>query len=519
MEEYKVLITTSGIGSRLGTLTDYTNKSLIRIGKKPSISYIIESYPDDVEFVITLGYFGNHVRDFLELTYPNKKITFVNVENYNGDGSSLAYSLLCTEDYLKCPFIFHASDTIIFEKIPPPMENWLGFTIKEDSSQYRTIDIHNNKIYDKEESLSNFVYIGLCGIKNYLEFWNFLKQEYNKDKFNKSLTDCDALNQLMKNNFYITPIEFKTWMDVGNISSLKKSREIVDDRFEILDKNDESIFIFDDFVIKFFYDKTICKNRIDRSKNLGSLVPKILDSRENFYKYEYSVGNIFSDVVDENKFIDFLYWSMNKLWKKKDTNESFNTICEKFYFEKTYQRVNKYLTSNNIIDTEEIINGFKVPPIFEMLENIDKNWLCTNTSYQFHGDYILDNIIYQNDGSYKLIDWRQDFGGEIQNGDIYYDLAKLNHNLIFNHNIVKDGNFFVNKSNNQIRCDILRSNNLLNCQTILHNFILKHNFDLKKVQILTSIVWLNMSPLHENKISNFLFYFGKLNLYKILNNG
>ena len=45
MEEYKVLITTSGIGSRLGNLTKYTNKCLVRVGKKPTLSYIIESYP------------------------------------------------------------------------------------------------------------------------------------------------------------------------------------------------------------------------------------------------------------------------------------------------------------------------------------------------------------------------------------------------------------------------------------------------------------------------------------------
>ena len=45
MEEYKVLITTSGIGSRLGNLTNFTNKSLVRIGEKPAISHVIEHYP------------------------------------------------------------------------------------------------------------------------------------------------------------------------------------------------------------------------------------------------------------------------------------------------------------------------------------------------------------------------------------------------------------------------------------------------------------------------------------------
>ena len=42
MAEYKVLLTTSGLGSRLGNLTKFTNKSLVRVGDKPAISYIIE---------------------------------------------------------------------------------------------------------------------------------------------------------------------------------------------------------------------------------------------------------------------------------------------------------------------------------------------------------------------------------------------------------------------------------------------------------------------------------------------
>ena len=54
MAEHKVLITTSGIGSRLGKLTDFTNKSLVRIGDKPAISHIIEYYSEDTSFVISI---------------------------------------------------------------------------------------------------------------------------------------------------------------------------------------------------------------------------------------------------------------------------------------------------------------------------------------------------------------------------------------------------------------------------------------------------------------------------------
>ena len=140
MEEFKVLITTSGIGSRLGELTKYTNKSLIRIGKKPAISYIVESYPKQTEFVITVGYYASHVVDFLTLAYPERKFTFIYVSNYSDKGSSLGYSMLQAKEELQCPFIFHASDTIIEGDIKYDVDsNWVGYSQKSDTSQYRTI--------------------------------------------------------------------------------------------------------------------------------------------------------------------------------------------------------------------------------------------------------------------------------------------------------------------------------------------------------------------------------------------
>lgn len=513
---YKVLITTSGIGSRLGDLTSYTNKCLVRAGNKPAISYILENYDEDVEFVITLGYYGNHVKDFLKLAYPNKKFTFVEIDNYNEIGSSLGYSLLKAKDHLQCPFIFHASDTIVLEKIPNPTLNWLGYSYKDNFSQYRTIELNSAlKIYEKGDLSSSAIYIGLAGINDYNSFWINLEKEYLKNPNNSNLSDCHAINNFLNADW--KTFEFKTWLDIGNVSALKETRKKIENTFDVLDKNDESIFIFNNFVIKFFHDETICNNRIKRGINLGNLVPKMLGYTSNFYKYEYSDGDLFSSVVNEKSFEKFLMWSLNNLWIQRENDENFKNVCNNFYFKKTKERINKFLLKYNINDKTETINGYEIPPVLEMLDSIDINKLCISSPYQFHGDYILDNVIAEKNGNFKLIDWRQDFGGDIYNGDIYYDLSKLNHNLVFNHEIVNNNNFFVKIEKNEIICDILRSDNLCNCKQILHNFIKKFNFDLKKVNLLTSIIWLNMSPLHESKIGHFLYYFGKLNLYKTLN--
>ena len=516
MEEFKVLITTSGIGSRLGDLTKYTNKSLVRVGKKPSISYIIENYPKDTKFVITLGHYGDQVRDFLTLAYDDRSFEFVEVDKYYGEGSSLGYSMLKAKDKLQCPFIFHASDTIVVENIPKPEYNWVVGNNKNNSSQYRLINNKGKfKIYDKGQlDDSNFCYIGLCGINDYKSFWETLEELYKSDLLYKELSDCDAINGMNK-DFKI--LEFNTWFDVGSSSELKHVRNSISDKFEILDKVDESIFLFDDFVIKFFYNKEICSNRVKRSNYLKPLTPTVIDYRENFYKYEYSKGSLLSNVINEDLFLSFLNWSKENLWVAKPKNNEFKNKCEDFYFNKTIKRIEKYFEQENDTDDAGIINEVIVPGAKELVDMVDKDWLCSDQPYQYHGDYILDNIICKNKNEFVLLDWRQDFSGDLVNGDIYYDLAKLNHNLIFNHSIINKRLYTIEKQDNKIHCDLLCSNNLINCQKILHKFILDNNFDLKKVEILTCIIWINMAPLHEKPLNTFLFNFGKFNLYRKIN--
>jgi len=512
MVEYKVLITTSGVGSRLGDLTKYTNKCLVRVGKKPTISYIVEAYPKEVELVVTVGYFGEQVRDFLTLAYPERKITFIEVDKFEGDGSSLGYSMLKAKEELQCPFIFHAADTIVTEKIKHPTENWLACQYKENNSQYRTISFTQTRIINEKGDLdSKFAYIGLAGIKDYKNFWDSLEEEYNKNTRNNSLSDCHAINKM---NTKWEVVKYQQWLDIGNVSELRHAREVIHDKFHLLDKVDESIFLFDDFVIKFFYNKTICANRVERCKQLSGLTPKLIDSKDNFYKYEYATGDLLATSVNEIIFEDFLDWSKNNLWVKYGQSEDFKKITKKFYFEKTNERLKKLFNDSKIIDEEMNINGFKVPSVINMLKEINEDWLCSDTYYQFHGDYILDNIIYKGDKDFVLLDWRQDFGEDLKNGDIYYDLAKINHNLLFNHDIINQGLYSVIKSENAVRCDILRSDILTNCREKLHKWIVDNHLDLKKVKTLTSIIWLNMSPLHDHRMGEFLYYFGRLDLYK-----
>ena len=112
MKKIKVCIPTAGIGKRLGNFTKVLNKSLVDIDLKPAISHIIDNFPKNTEFVIPLGYKGTLVKNFLQLTYPERKFYFVYVSKFKGNGSGLGLTLLKAKKYLQSPFIFISCDTI-----------------------------------------------------------------------------------------------------------------------------------------------------------------------------------------------------------------------------------------------------------------------------------------------------------------------------------------------------------------------------------------------------------------------
>ena len=239
--DYKVLITTSGVGQRLGDLTKYTNKSLVRVGKKPAISYVVEAYPVETKFVVTIGYFGEHVREFLTLAYPERSFEFIEVDKFEGEGSSLGYSMLKAKDSLQCPFIYHAADTIVTESIPTPDENWIGVYEGDDTSQYaswQTVGGGKLRFSDKGATNYDYIHIGLVGIHDFTAYWKILEELYKANPQDQTLNDCQVLVRMLAQNTLFAPRVFKEWYDIGNTTALYHTRSAIADHFENLEKGE-----------------------------------------------------------------------------------------------------------------------------------------------------------------------------------------------------------------------------------------------------------------------------------------
>lgn len=516
---YRVLIPTAGTGSRLGKLTRYLNKSLVSIANRPTISHVIEQFPSDVEFVIALGHKGHLVKDFLNLAYPERKFFFVDVTPYEGPSSGLGLSVLACKEYLQQPFVFISCDTLVREPIPSVDQNWMGYAELGNIEQYRTLGILANKvknIYEKGNGQKKFSkpYIGLAGIHDYKLFWQAMENGHEEAlSIGESYGMRNLLTQGIRSYCF-------TWFDTGNLETLTHTREAYKEPNEpnILEKANEAIWFVKDKVIKFSDDEFFIANRVRRADEIKEYVPKITGAAHNMYMYTKANGEILSKVITIPIFEQLLEHSI-KFWKIKELNiseeQKFRKVCMQFYKNKTEERIEMFYKNFGKQDGDETINGINVPTLKELLGSVNWNWIADGLPGRFHGDFHFENILYsETNKQFTFLDWRQEFGGSLTTGDIYYDFAKLLHGLIICHELIADDCYWINWKDDEILFDFHRKQILVDCEIYLNNWLNSNCYDVKKVWTLTAIVYLNIAALHHYPYSLLLFALGKSLLLK-----
>tara|TARA_B100001175_G_scaffold132422_1_gene112559 strand:- start:8553 stop:10121 length:1569 start_codon:yes stop_codon:yes gene_type:complete len=505
-----VFIPTAGLGKRLKENTEILNKSLLDLNNKPIISHIIEKFPNNTKFLIALGYKGDILKKYLKLVYKDRKINFVNIHPFKGKNSGLGLTLLKSSKYLKKPFLFISCDTLVKNGISFKNYDWIGYSNKKSGNEYRSIDIKKGKLIRINEKnikhKNKKTYIGLAFIKNYKDFWNYTKQNY---KFSKNQGEVFALNKLSKkNNVYSKNF---TWEDTGSIINyekiklnyLKKNQPI------ILKKKNEAIWFVNGLVIKYSSDEKFIKKRVKRSKILKDFVPRIVDSNKYMYSYRFVEGEVMSKNLTLNKF-KFLLNYLKKFWviNNVSKNKNFELSCLKFYKNKTYSRIKMFNKKYNFTDRIQFINNFKVEKMKMILKKTNWKLLSNGISSRFHGDLHFENIII-NKNKFKFLDWRQDFENNLKKGDLYYDLAKLLHGIIVDHNQVNKNNFRIDIKRNKVFLKIRQSSNHKTCLKYFEKWLINNGYNLKKVRILTALIFINIAPLHHHPYSLFLYFLGK----------
>jgi len=515
-----VVIPSAGVGSRLSQRTIHMNKTMLLLGDKPVISKIIESYPARTEFLIGLGHKGDQIKEFLKLAYPKKKISFVKIKNYNDYKSSLTHTLKILSKKIKSEFIFHANDTIyeLSSKINTNYDNlFISNKRIEIKNLYRSVGLAKKGfvecLFEKKTGFEH-AYIGVSFIKDYQRF----KRIINKAK--KPHGEFEYFNEVFKNKKIITQ-KVKVWHDIGSEQNYLAACNYYEKK-AYLKKYDESIFFHNKKVFKFFTDKTKVTERYRRSKYLKNIVPNVIKKNNYFYIYKFVEGKILShSSITNAEFYRLMLWCKKNLFKKiKISNRSsknFSKDCKKFYYNKTINRINLFRKKTSIKDKVYLINNRKIPKFSEIITKINWQKIFLGFPSKFHGDFHFENILKISKG-YKLIDWREKFSNNYFYGDLYYDLAKLNHSFIVNHEKIDQNKFSINFKGDNVNVRIERRSDLAKLQKLFYKFLRENNYSVYVVNILTGLIFLNIAALHHKPYREFLYFLGLECLSKTMKN-
>lgn len=513
----KVCILTAGRGTRTGDYSKIINKALLPVNRKAVISHSIEKFPKDAEFVIALGFLRDQVRNYLEIAHPDRKFTFVNVENFDGPGSGPGLSLQYCSRHLQAPFYFLSCDTLWEERVDPKLaDDWFGVAdvSASESDQYCNFEIHDGHvtgIHDKERVAGpQFkAFVGLCHIRNYKEFWEGISEDrtiHGESQVSK------GIKAVLKSHRPLAGAV--TWSDVG---TLEKYQEVTS-RYESYDfsKTNEFLYMVNGKVIKMFADSSVTEKRVRKARLGPEVFPAIADHRGQFYSYYLQPGKTLYEEIDATKFSELLSFLDRKLWRSKDVSEAYmRTICRGFYYHKTMERLTLYQKKYDLQDVPTVVNGVKIGTTASLLENVPWEALFEGKPAFMHGDLQFDNIIFHcGTGKFTLLDWRQDFAGQVEFGDLYYDLAKLCGGILLNYVGIKANQFSYSEDGGEIRLELPETDTSYITQ--LQEFVASKGLDMRKVRILVGLIYLNMSPLHHFPFDKMLYSLSRLTLSKEL---
>jgi NDP-sugar pyrophosphorylase family protein/mannose-6-phosphate isomerase-like protein (cupin superfamily) len=520
-EEHKtqiLCIIAAGTGSRLGNISKKCHKTLLPYKNKAILSHIIEKFKPEIEIIIAVGYLKEQIIEYINFYHSDRNIKFVTVDNYEGVGSGPAYSLECCRNYLNKPFYFCVSDfytDTFLQNETFRTDNWIGLYNTNTPEMYSTVEIQDGKIkklINKSANGYENAFTGVFYMYDYELFW----KQFDKNVDNRKEI-VDVFKDMEVFNFKNKQIN---WIDVGTSELYHKFIENNEGKDLYLHNTKyEYKYLKNDLFIKMMDSEEKINNIIQRANYLTSYIPTIINNGKYFLAYKYVEGKTLYSFNNKEQYINYLFWFEKNFMTTNVCSYSDNAL--EFYKNKTYKRLEilKSLKKFEMLDSVNKLNGKSVMPIDYYLNKINwsdlSNIIKTNL---FHGDLQFDNIIATENCDFKLIDWREDFGGNTEYGDMYYDLAKLYGGMELNYLKMKNSeNYSTEIFDNECIINHFEDCVLKNIQNNeFINLLERNNLDISRVKLLTAIIFLNMSPLHINNFDVFLFFKSKKLLSELL---
>jgi glucose-1-phosphate thymidylyltransferase len=215
----KGVILAGGKGTRLGPLTDITNKHLLPVYDKPMILYPLETLKGMgiTDILIVTG--GDHVGDFAELLGDGSKYEVNLTYRVQEEAGGIAQALLLAEDYVGERFAVILGDNIFAYPVKPLAD--CGIVVKEVEDPERFGVFQDNKIVEKPQNpTSSKAVLGLYFYTKDI-FPHIVRTLEPSERGELEITD---VNNWCLEHLSTEVIDYQGfWSDAGTFDSLMKA--------------------------------------------------------------------------------------------------------------------------------------------------------------------------------------------------------------------------------------------------------------------------------------------------------
>lgn len=499
-DAFTLLILAAGYGRRMGPFSRMINKSLVPYRGRALISHIMDQFPKHTHFVIALGHLAQQVRDYVGQVHPDKSVTFVDVPDYAEEHTGPATSIRHCRAHLPDRFMWITCDTLFeFDYASRQDHNWIGVYpvdqaisadycwVRRDGDQIRQV---LNKV-PGDSAVDAFIGLMYVHGPEYLDNLDRVQARETYEGFEKDLS--------------VRAHTVLGWQDFGTYEKWQQNSQSA--TAQSLAKPNEIFYHDSGQVIKYFADEKTIQDRLGRARINPACMPDHVRAAGHFLMHDWVSGSNLYEQLTPALFDRLLDWCERDLWlQPSDINSS---ECQQrataFYRAKTMERLDQFRVKHTDWSECLTVNDRAVETIDYYLEHLDWSRLIGCTDWRFiHGDLQFDNVIHDPaTNKFTAIDWRTDFAGDVY-GDLYYDLAKLLGGIRLSYLRVRQGQLDYTERSGSAVIGFLPVDGAAHYEQRLERWVRERGLEWSKVQDLVPLIYLNMSPLHEEPFDKYL---------------
>jgi len=227
----KAIIPVAGAGTKLRPHTYTQPKALIPLAGKTILSIIVDQLKDAGinDFIFIIGYLGDKIRDYVNQTYPDLNVHFVNQNERQGIG----HAIQLTRNIVRDDEVFIVlGDTICEYDVPEVLSrphSVLGIKRVDDPRDFGVAEIGEDgfisRVVEKPQiPKSNMALVGIYRIKESVLLFDCLEQNIkNLVKSRGEFSITDAIQCMIGHGARFQSFKVQNWFDCGKKETLLES--------------------------------------------------------------------------------------------------------------------------------------------------------------------------------------------------------------------------------------------------------------------------------------------------------